>query len=173
MLLQGPDEDSLWSDTGAQVIHHEFRTQSEKFEDLLNFRLTHRELNESTWIILGDRFREVTIGLERNSLKALIELSENPKYSQYIQTINIQFFYYSEDLMEVYACYYAQLFGHPQWWMKPDKSEMDIYEKNLRALFDFGNRKQELEEMEKSGEDEALLVEAFQGLPAGNKICFN
>ncbi|KAE9962626.1 hypothetical protein BLS_000104 [Venturia inaequalis] len=177
MLLEGPDEDLLWSDTGAQIIHHdEFRTRSEKFEDLLSFRLANRELNESTWQILGEMFREVTIGLERNSLKALVSLSENPTYSQYIQSINIHFSYYSEELMEDYACYYSETLGHSQWWLDPERDgpeHYNNYDIHLRSLFDFDNRKQEREQMEKSKEDEALLAEALQGLPACDRISFN
>lgn len=47
------------------------------------------------------------------------------------------------------------------------------YEKRLRAMFDFDNRKQERVEMEKSGEDETLLAQALQGFPACNRLRFH
>lgn len=85
MLLEGPEEEPLWPDTSTQSIHQdEYRSRSKQYKDLLHYRLVCRELNESTWHIIGAHFREVTIALERNSLEALIKLSENSTYQQYI-----------------------------------------------------------------------------------------
>lgn len=115
MLLEGPDEDSLWSETGTEAVHQdEYRTRSQKHKDLLHYRLLCRGLNDSTWHIIGAHFCEVTIALERNSLKALIKLSENSTYQQYIESIVIQFSYYSEDLMKAYCqCYKNRHHGDP------------------------------------------------------------
>lgn len=80
--------------------------------------------------------------------------------------------------MDQSACYYAQDFGHFEWWMNPTHDGQGDFPgrdflRHLRALFDFDNRRQEREEMEKSGEDEALLAKALKGLPAFTEISFN
>lgn len=66
----------------------------------------------------------------------------------------------------------------PHWQMWSNYSgsvhlQMPSYERQLRALFDFDNRKQEQEETAKNGEDEALLAQALQGRPACNRLRFH
>lgn len=83
--------------------------------------------------------------------------------------------------MKAYTQYYMNGYhGHYTWHMDPatlpslsEALMISCYEDHLRTLFDFDNRKQEREEMERNSEDEALLAEAFQALPSYVTLFFD